>query len=139
MSSAKTIKIDEETHHRVKEFMDKRGISTFGEAVKEALEGAEGVIDESGWIVSTRDTLGGQPRIKNTRIGVLNVYQWYFDEGLSVEDICENYHVEKEGVEAAVVYIQKNEDEIELLKKEQELAEKASQERAREKLQELDI
>lgn len=119
--------------------MDKKGLSTFGEAVKEALEGAEGVIDETGWIVSTRDTLSGQPRIKGTRIGVLNVDQWYFEEELSIDEICENYHVEKEGVEAAVKYIEENEDEIELLKKEQELAEKASQERAREKLQEFDL
>ncbi|MEF8874802.1 MAG: DUF433 domain-containing protein [Candidatus Thermoplasmatota archaeon] len=139
MTTAKTIKIDEETHREIKDFMEKRGISTFGEAVKEALEGAEGIVDETGWIVSTRDTLSGQPRIKGTRIGVLNVAQWYFEEGLSVEEICENYHVEKEGVEAAVEYIEENENEIELLKKEQELAEKASQERAKERLQELDL
>ncbi len=139
MSTTKTIKIDEETHRQIKEFMDKRGYSTFGEAVKEAVEGAEGIIDETGWIVSTRDTLSGQPRIKGTRIGVLNVDRWYFEEELSVEEICENYHVEKEGVEAAVKYIEENQDEIELLKKEQELAEKASQERAKERLQELEL
>ncbi len=139
MTTAKTIKIDEETHQEIKDFMEKEGLSTFGEAVKEAVKGAEGVVDETGWIVSTRDTLSGRPRIKGTRIGVLNVFHWHFEEGLSVEEICKNYHVEKEGVEAAVKYIEENEDEIELLKKEQELAEKASQERAKERLQELDL
>ncbi len=135
----KTVKIDEETHQQIEEFKEKKGLSTFGEAVKEAVKGAEGIVDETGWIVSTRDTLSGQPRIKDTRIGVLNIDQWYFEEGLSVEEICENYHVGKKGVEAAVKYIEENEDDIELLKKEQELAEKASQEKAKERLQELDL
>lgn len=139
MTTAKTIKIDEETHQQIKEFKEKKGLSTFGEAVKEAVKGAEGIIDGTGWIVSTSDTLSGQPRIKGTRIGVLNVFQWYFKEELTVEEICENYHVEEEGVEAAVKYIEENEETIELLKKEQELAEKASQERAKERLRELDL
>lgn len=137
--STKTIKIDEETHHEIKKFMDKRGISTFGEAVKEALERADGAVDETGWIVSTRDTLGGQPRIKDTRISVLNVHRWFLEEGLSVEEICDYYHVEEEGVEAALKYIEKNEEEIELMKKEQELSERASKEKARERLLELDL
>ncbi|MFW5946348.1 MAG: DUF433 domain-containing protein [Candidatus Natronoplasma sp.] len=139
MTTTKTIKIDEETHQEIKKFMEKRGISTFGEAVKEAIERVEGVVDETGWIVSNRDTLGGQPRIKDTRISVLNIHRWFFEEGLSVEEISEHYHVEEEGVEAALKYIEKNEEEIELMKKEQELAEKASQEKARERLQELDL
>ncbi len=134
MSSVKTIKIDERTHQHIKDFMTKKGLSTFGEAVKEALEKADGVVDETGWIVSTRDTLGGQPRIKDTRIGILNIHRWYHEEGLTVEEICKNYSVESEGVKAAVKYIEQNGDEIELLRKEQELSEKASRERARERM-----
>ncbi len=134
MSSVKTIKIDERTHQHIKDFMTKKGLSTFGEAVKEALEKADGVVDETGWIVSTRDTLGGQPRIKDTRIGILNIHRWYHEEGLTVEEICKNYSVESEGVKAAVKYIGQNGDEIELLRKEEELSEKASRERARERM-----
>ena len=134
MSGVKTVKIDERTHQHIKDFMTKKGISTFGEAVKEALKRADGVVDETGWIVSTRDTLGGQPRIKDTRIGILNIHRWYHEEGLTVEEICKNYSVKSEGVKAAVKYIEQNGDVIELLRKEQELSEKASQERARERM-----
>ncbi len=134
MSGVKTIKIDERTHQHIKDFMTKKNISTFGEAVKEALKRADGVVDETGWIVSTRDTLGGQPRIKDTRIGILNIHRWYHEEGLTVEEICKNYSVKSEGVKAAVKYIEQNGDVIELLRKEQELSEKASQERARERM-----
>ncbi len=42
MRTPKTIKIDEETHQRTKECIDRRSLSTFGEAVKEDLDGAKG-------------------------------------------------------------------------------------------------
>lgn len=133
----KTIKVDQETHEHIKEYLEKNNLSTFGEAVEKAIRDAEGILDESGWIVSTRDTLGGQPRIKGTRIGILNIHQWYFEEDLSTEEIASNYYVDEEGVEAAVEYIKNHEDEIERIRKEYEIAEKASQELAKQKLQEL--
>ncbi|MFW6375602.1 MAG: DUF433 domain-containing protein, partial [Thermoplasmatota archaeon] len=88
-------------------------------------------------IVSTRDTLNGKARIKNTRISVLNVYYWHFEEELTIDEICEHYYVEKEGVKAAIDYIKENKEEVERQKKETEIAEKVSQEMAREKLEEM--
>ncbi|KXA91436.1 hypothetical protein AKJ57_01315 [candidate division MSBL1 archaeon SCGC-AAA259A05] len=88
-------------------------------------------------ICSTRDVLGGRPRIKGTRVGILNVQHWHFEEGLSVEEISENYNLEPEKVEAAIQYIEDNPEEIEQIKRENEISEKASQERARERMQEL--
>lgn len=133
----KTIKVDEETHEHIKEYLEKNNLSTFGEAVEKAIRDAEGELDESGWIVSTRDTLGGQPRIKGTRIGILNIHHWYFEEDLSIEEITSNYYVEKEGVEAAVEYIKDHEDMLKQIRKEYEIAEKASRELAKQELQEL--
>ncbi len=133
----KTIKVDKETHDLIKHYMKEHNISTFGEAVENAVKQAEGVIDETGWIVSTRDTLGGQPRIKNTRVGILSVHVWYFEEGMSVSEISENYDVEEEGLKAVVDYIENNEEEIQKLKEEQEMAEKVSQKIAEQRLQEM--
>ncbi len=134
---SKTVRIGEEAHRKLKEYKKKHGLSSFNEAVKKALREAEGVLDESGVICSTRDVLGGQPRIKGTRIGVLNVRQWHFEEGMSPEEIGENYRVEPEKVEAAIQYIENNPEEIDRIKKEQEISEKASRELARERMQEL--
>jgi len=133
----KTIKVDEETHKHIKEYMKEHGFSTFSDAVENAVKEAEGIIDETGWIVSTRDTLNGKARIKNTRISVLNVYYWHFEEELTIDEICEHYYVEKEGVKAAIDYIKENKEEIERQKKETEIAEKVSKEIAREKLEEM--
>lgn len=132
----KTIKVDEKVHKLVREYKEKRGLSSFGEAIGTALHEAEGIMDDTGLIVSTRDVLGGQPRIRGTRIGVLNVHRWHFEEGMNVEEICEHYYVEPEGVEAAIRYIENRREEIDQLKREYEIAERASQERARELVRE---
>lgn len=134
---SKTIRIDEKAHEILKEYKKKHGFSSFNEAVEKALREAEGIIDETGMICSTREVLGGQPRIKGTRIGILNVHHWYFEEEMGVDEISKNYHVEPEKVEAAIQYIEDNPEEIEQIKKENEISEKASQERAKERMQEL--
>ncbi len=94
-------------------------------------------LDESGWIVSTKDTLNGKPRIEGTRISVLNIYIWYFESDLSVQEICEHYCVEKEGVEAAIDYIGNNKEEIKLQKEKTEEIEKISKKLANKKLDEI--
>ncbi len=137
MYMSKTIRINEKAHENLREYKEKHGLSSFNEAVEKALHEAEGIIDETGLICSTRDVLGGQPRIKGTRIGLLNIHQWHFEEGMDAEQISESYDVETEGVEAAIQYIEDNSEEIEQIKKEQEISEKASRERAKERMREL--
>lgn len=133
----KTIKVNEKVHERIREYKENHGLSSFGEAVKAAVQEAEGIIDDTGLIVSTPDVLGGQPRIKGTRIGILNIYHWHFEEGMNVEEICENYHVEPEKVEAATRYVKDHPKEIDQIKREHEIAEKASQAQARKRMQEI--
>lgn len=134
---SKTIRVDERAHKDLREYKEKHGLSSFNEAVERALKEAEGVVDDTGKICSTREVLGGQPRIKGTRVGVLNVYYWHFEEGMSAEEISENYNVELEGVRAAIRYIEENSEEIERIRKEHEISERASQERARDRMQEI--
>lgn len=133
----KTIKVNEKVHERIREYKENHGLSSFGEAVEAAVQEAEGIIDDTGLIVSTPDVLGGQPRIKGTRIGILNIYHWHFEEGMNVEEICENYHVEPEKVEAATRYVKDHPKEIDQIKREHEIAEKASQAQARKRMQEI--
>ncbi|MFO7990685.1 MAG: DUF433 domain-containing protein [Thermoplasmata archaeon] len=133
----KTIKVSERVHDLLDEFKKKHGLSTYKEAVETAVMEAEGVLDDSGSIVSTMDVLGGQPRIKDTRIGILNINRWYFEEGLSVKEICDHYYVEKEGVEAAVKYIEENPEHIQQLKREIQIKEKISMETAKERMKEI--
>ena len=134
---SKTIRIDEEAHEDLRRYKEEHGLSSFNEAVEKALHEAEGIVDETGMVCSTRDVLGGQPRIKGTRIGVLNVRHWRFEEGLSVEEISDNYDLEPEKVEAAIRYIEDNPEEIKRIKRENEISERASRELAEERMKEL--
>ncbi len=133
----KTIKVSERVHDMLEEFKKKHGISTYKDAVETALLEAQGVLDRSGYIVSTRDVLGGKPRIRDTRIGILNIDRWYFEQGMSVDEICDNYYVDKEGVEAAVKYIEENPEKIQQLKRQVQIQEKVSMEMAKERMQEI--
>jgi uncharacterized protein (DUF433 family) len=55
-------------------------------------------------IVVSADTLGGKPRIKDTRIGV-NLIVRYINQGATIEWFIEGYpHITKEDIEEAIEY-----------------------------------
>jgi len=62
-------------------------------------------------IVSTEDTLGGEPRIKGTRIGVSHIVQ-YYENDWSIEKISRELNVEPLEVVKALEYYYKNPQEI---------------------------
>ena len=75
-------------------------------------------------IVRTPDTLGGDPRIEGTRIGVAHVYQRYVDGGDTAEEIATGYDTSVAAVHAALAHGFANPEEMEAIR--------AAEERARE-------
>lgn len=55
-------------------------------------------------IVETEDTLGGDPRIEGTRIGVTHVYRRYVDGDDTPEEIATGYDISIAAVHAALAY-----------------------------------
>lgn len=92
-------------------------------------------MDETGWVVSTRDTLGGEPRIRGTRIRILNLLHWRDEEGMSPGEIAERYDAPVKGVEATLGWADENPEEIRYLEIENEVQEEASRRRAHEELE----
>ncbi|MFB6158212.1 MAG: DUF433 domain-containing protein [Candidatus Nanohalobium sp.] len=62
-------------------------------------------------IVSSEDTLGGEPRIEGARIGVSHIVQYYESEW-SIEKISRELDLEPLGVVKALEYYYKNLQEI---------------------------
>lgn len=122
----KTVRLDDEVHEELRQYMERRSLSSFGEAVDDAVERAEGAVDESGWVVSTRDVLGGEPRIRGTRIGILNLLHWHDEEGMSPGEIAERYDAPAEGVEAALRWGEKSPEEVRYLEVANEVQEEVS-------------
>ena len=83
-------------------------------------------------IVSTQDTLGGEPRIKGRRIGVLHVATRIVDKGEHPEDVAADYRLDLATVHHALAYYYDHPDEM------QEWREKKHQTAQRVKEQQLD-
>ena len=62
-------------------------------------------------IVSSEDTLGGEPRIEGTRVGVSHVVQ-YYEKGWNVEKISRELKLEPLEVVKALEYYCRNPEEI---------------------------
>lgn len=63
-------------------------------------------------IVSSDDVFGGKPRIRDTRVRVVDVVGFYEVRGLEVEEIAEKLGVEERDVYAALVYYYENPKEV---------------------------
>lgn len=62
-------------------------------------------------IVSTEDTLGGEPRVEDTRIGVSHIVQYYEDDW-SIDKISRELKLEPLEVVKALEYYYKHPQEI---------------------------
>jgi uncharacterized protein (DUF433 family) len=63
-------------------------------------------------IVSTQDVFDGKPRIKDTRVRVVDVVGYYEQRGLDPEEISEKLGVDERDVYAALVYYYENPKEV---------------------------
>ncbi|MBB6645748.1 DUF433 domain-containing protein [Halobellus sp. MBLA0160] len=63
-------------------------------------------------IVRTDDVLGGDPRIKDHRIGVYHVYQRYVEGDETPEAIATSYGISVAEVHAALAYAFSNPEEM---------------------------
>ena len=63
-------------------------------------------------IVNTDDVLGGDPRIKEHRIGVYQIYQRYVEGDETPEAIATSYDISIAEVHAALAYAFSNPDEM---------------------------
>ena len=69
-------------------------------------------ISLDSYIVSTPGTLGGRPRIANTRIGVIHVATWRLKMGMSPELIAGKWQLSLSAVYAALAYYYDHRAEI---------------------------
>lgn len=57
-------------------------------------------------IVSTKDTLHGKPRVKDTRVGAKTLYELYTLKEMTLEEIVDQYsNITVEDVKTAVEYM----------------------------------
>ena len=63
-------------------------------------------------IVSTADTLGGEPRIDDRRIGVLHIATRVIDKDEHPEDIATDYRLDLADVHRALVYYYDHPEEM---------------------------
>lgn len=62
-------------------------------------------------IVSTEDTLHGEPRVKGTRVGAETLYELYTLKEMTLEEIADQYlGITVEDVEKAVDYMKNEKD-----------------------------
>src|SRR5215471_823829 len=65
------------------------------------------------YIVATRGTLGGKPRIAGRRISVEDIAIWHLRLGKTVDEICAEYDLSLAEVHAALAYYYDHQAEIE--------------------------
>lgn len=79
-------------------------------------------------IVSTGDTLGGEPRIDGRRIGVLHIAARVIDKGEHPEDVAADYELDLAAVHHALAYYYDHPDEMqEWREKKHQAAQRASE------------
>ena len=73
-------------------------------------------------IVSTADTLGGAPRIKDRRIGVHHVAKRVIDAGESPEQVAADYDLDIADIYRALVYYYDHAEEMRRVQAERQTA-----------------
>jgi len=63
-------------------------------------------------IVSTEGVMGGQPRIAERRISVLQIVEWVHEEGLDTETVAAEFDLEMADIYRALTYYYDNIDEM---------------------------
>jgi uncharacterized protein (DUF433 family) len=63
-------------------------------------------------VVRTEDTLGGEPRLKDRRISVLQIAEMYIDGGMSPENVADQLGVGLDEVHDALAYYYRHPDEM---------------------------
>lgn len=71
-------------------------------------------------IVRTEDTLGGEPRIEGTRIGVLHVYELVVEGDHSPVDIADQLDISLGEVYSALAYYYEHLDEMQAVRRERD-------------------
>lgn len=70
------------------------------------------VTQEGAQIVQTEDVLGGNPRIKGSRIGVFFIHEQVEGRGLSAQTVADRYDLDVAGVYRALTYYHEHPDEM---------------------------
>jgi uncharacterized protein (DUF433 family) len=63
-------------------------------------------------IVKTEDTLGGEPRLKDRRVSVMQIAEMYIDGGMSPENVADQLGVGLDEVHEALAYYYRHPDEM---------------------------
>lgn len=71
-----------------------------------------------GSIVTTADTLGGEPRIEGTRIGVLDITELALDGGYTPADVADQLDLPVADVYTALAYYHEHPTEMRYLRQE---------------------
>lgn len=69
-------------------------------------------------IVQTDNVLGGEPRIENTRVGVLDVYELVVGGGYPPADVADQLERSLAEIYAALAYYHDNPEEMRTLRRE---------------------
>ena len=67
-------------------------------------------------IVKTPEVLHGKPRIEGTRIGVFQIGELVRQNGWSIEDVTEQFDIDREQIQAALDYYDDHPEVIETLR-----------------------
>lgn len=63
-------------------------------------------------IISTKDVMGGQPRIEGHRISVLQLVEWIHEEGMDPETVATEFDLNLADIYRALTYYYDNIDEM---------------------------
>lgn len=69
-------------------------------------------------IVETDNVLGGEPRIENTRVGVLDVYELVVGSGYSPADVADQLDCSLAEIYTALAYYHDNTEKMRALRRE---------------------
>lgn len=72
----------------------------------------EGVDRPVTKIVSTDGVMGGQPRISDRRISVLQIVEWVHEEGMDPETVAAEFDLEMAAIYHALAYYYDNVEEM---------------------------
>ncbi|MFB6232782.1 MAG: DUF433 domain-containing protein [Haloarculaceae archaeon] len=71
-------------------------------------------------IVSTDGVLGGQPRIADRRISVVQIVEWIHEEGMEPETVATEFDLELSSIYRALAYYYENVEELSTCREQRE-------------------
>ncbi len=71
-------------------------------------------------IVSTEGVLGGQPRIAERRISVVQIVEWVQEEGMDAETVVAEFDLELASIYRALAYYYENVEELSTYREQRE-------------------